>query len=280
MAEEPRYLAPFRQRDFQISCAAVSFVMTLLLMCLFAALLLRSGGDDDDNEGSFVERIANTPTAFDQQTAVGVLSSPTPTAFQAAATLVPTPTPLVLAPVGGFFSGGFPTPVPIPNDPYVPPAQPPVVVIVPTNPPPVVIITEAPPPTLIPTNPPPPVDSPADEDQGFRIVIRTQDGDSLFLINRTSDRAFPLAPLRLGDGDGAIQGSDWEVERLEPGVCVTVWKNDDDDAKAPDVDCDIAGKKLKRKGSDRFWREDFNVYYNEALIAVCTEDRCSITIPE
>ncbi len=113
MAEEPRYLAPFRQRDFQISCAAVSFVMLLLLMCLFAGLLLRYGGDDNnDNEGDFVERIPTTPTAFAQPTAISALSSPSPTQFQpAAATLVPTPTALILIPGSGFIPGGFPTAV-------------------------------------------------------------------------------------------------------------------------------------------------------------------------
>jgi hypothetical protein len=109
-------------------------------------------------------------------------------------------------------------------------------------------------------------------------VIETQGSESLYLVNRTPGKDLALAPLVLGDGDGAISGSEWEKDTLGSGQCVTAWK--EGDAEEPDVDCATVGRKIKRSGSERFWGDDFNVYYNGALIGTCDKDKCSFRIPD
>jgi serine/threonine protein kinase len=102
--------------------------------------------------------------------------------------------------------------------------------------------------------------------------------DSLFLVN-VGDAPFPLAPLRLGDGDGAISGSDWEAGLLQRGSCVTAWQ--DEAATTPTtVTCVEVGGRLERSNGDRFWDEDFTVYYSNQPIGVCPQDfpECLVTV--
>jgi serine/threonine-protein kinase len=109
------------------------------------------------------------------------------------------------------------------------------------------------------------------------LLIAWQRDDSLFVVNQTAGPV-PLAPLRLGDGPGTINGGEWRVELLDPDACVTVWK-EKGNPRPPDVNCTEVGERLTRTNRQRFWTEPFNVYYNENLIDTCQQNRCLINIP-
>jgi hypothetical protein len=111
----------------------------------------------------------------------------------------------------------------------------------------------------------------------FELLIAKHGEDSLFVVNQ-GDRAFPLAPLRLGEGDGAINGAEWGIETLGPGQCVTAWKDTGKKQKAPDVECELVGQRLTREGRERFWKSSFDVFYGGISQRRCDSDRCTITI--
>ncbi len=111
----------------------------------------------------------------------------------------------------------------------------------------------------------------------YDLLIARRDDDSLFVVN-PSALAFPLAPLRLGDGSAAINGPDWEVNMLQPDECVTVWKDSGNPRPPRGVTCSEVGRRLTRDGPNRFWKDDFNVYYAGEQIDECKDDRCTITI--
>ncbi len=127
-------------------------------------------------------------------------------------------------------------------------------------------------PTDVPT--PTPQESPE-----YELLIVTRGEDSLFVIN-LSPVPFPLGPLRLGDGGGAIDGSQWGIEMLQSGQCVTVWKQSGN-PRAADNDCERVGTRLTRAGPERFWKSTFSVYYADAPVGICQESaaRCEISIP-
>ena len=110
----------------------------------------------------------------------------------------------------------------------------------------------------------------------YTLRLAKRDGDSLFVVNE-SKRAFPLEPLRLGDGDGAIHGSEWNVEALDPGECVTAWKTGGK-PRAPSIPCEQVGRRLARSGDHRFWQSAFNIYYQGETVGKCAEAQCTITI--
>lgn len=107
------------------------------------------------------------------------------------------------------------------------------------------------------------------------LIVRHRE-DSLFVLNVT-EQDFPLSPLRLGNDQGAIYGSEWGVSTLTNGSCVAAWK-DSGNPKAPNVICSEVGEHLTRGGHDRFWKSSFNVYYNEQQVGTCDQDVCPITI--
>lgn len=149
-----------------------------------------------------------------------------------------------------------PTPlVPLPTPTSLPPA------------------TATPPPTetTVPPNTPAPTT--------YQLLIVANKEDSLFIMNQSAG-AFPLASLHLGRGEAAIQGSAWGLDQLEPGSCVTVWK-DTGNPKPPDIDCTQVGPRLTREGSERFWKNRFDIIYNGTQIAVCNPQRqCLLEITE
>jgi serine/threonine protein kinase len=110
----------------------------------------------------------------------------------------------------------------------------------------------------------------------YALLIATQGDDSLFVVNRGVE-PFPLGPLRLGDGKGAVNGAEWGVDTLGNGDCVAVWQ-DKGKAKSPaGLSCNEIGEHLTRDGKQRFWKEAFDVYYYEEKIAHCSAKGCSIT---
>jgi len=121
-----------------------------------------------------------------------------------------------------------------------------------------------------PTSPPNP------NDPGGVIQIVTRRDETLFLVNNTS-ASIRLAGFQIGDGEGAIRGVEWEHVSLEPGECVSVWK-EQGKPKAPDVDCRWVGTRVTRHSRDVFWTDPFSVYYRETLLGSC-QDGCTLTVP-
>jgi serine/threonine protein kinase len=104
----------------------------------------------------------------------------------------------------------------------------------------------------------------------YELYLAWEDSDSFFLIN-WGEEAVPLSGLRLGnERRGEIPGSAWGVSLLEPGACVTIWQDDDDGLDAPAVACRQVGPRLSLQGQTPFWRDDFNIHFNDQEIGRCT----------
>lgn len=130
--------------------------------------------------------------------------------------------------------------------------------------------------TAVPTRTATPTPAPA-ADYEFLIARRANEG--LFVINQTG-QVLPLAPLQLGDGAGQVGSADWGVAALNPGDCVTVWK-DKGEPRLPDrVQCNQVGNVPIRTKSNVFWEQSFYVYYDGAAVGGCDkeQDECPIHI--
>jgi serine/threonine-protein kinase len=114
----------------------------------------------------------------------------------------------------------------------------------------------------------------------YRLFIAKRGDDGLFVVNLTAE-AFPLAPLRLGDGAAAIDGSEWGVATLDNGACVVAWKDEGDPQPPEGLICSEVGAHLARGRDARFWRDDFHVYYDGGSIGTCEEELtgCAFDIP-
>jgi len=115
----------------------------------------------------------------------------------------------------------------------------------------------------------------------YRLFIAKRGDDGLFVVNLTAE-AFPLAPLRLGDDEGAIDGSEWGVATLDNGACVVAWKDEGDPQPPEGLTCSGVGAHLTRGRDDRFWRDDFHVFYGGGAIGTCEEEQtgCAFDIPK
>lgn len=110
----------------------------------------------------------------------------------------------------------------------------------------------------------------------YALLISRQGDNSLLVMNLTLD-PFPLTPLRLGTENGMVSGSEWGVEQLENGTCVSVWRGSGN-YQSPDVLCTVVGTRLPREGVQVFWGGAFSVYYNDVLVATCEQDDCLVRI--
>lgn len=115
------------------------------------------------------------------------------------------------------------------------------------------------------------------EQPDHMILIAKRGEDSLFVVNE-GETVFPLSSLRLGEGQGAINGPEWGVDVLEPGECVAAWK-DGGNPQSPDVECTLLGARLTRDGPRRFWKSTFTVFYGQQAEFTCSSERCALTIP-
>jgi hypothetical protein len=135
-------------------------------------------------------------------------------------------------------------------------------------------------PTETPTPSPKPIDTTEPTATPMRdaytLLIAKRGEDSLFVVNESA-RAFPLEALRLGDGEGAINGREWDIDTLEPGECVTAWKKGGK-PQPPNISCTRVGKRLIRSGAQRFWTSAFKVYYLGEQAGNCADAQCTITI--
>jgi serine/threonine protein kinase len=139
--------------------------------------------------------------------------------------------------------------------------------------------TATPTPTLTPTMTPTPAatSTPA---ATYELQIVGHRDDSLFIVNQTA-LVFPLPPLRVGDGEGALYGAEWGVLSLAQGQCVSAWK-DEGKPKAPKgLKCDDVGQEVTRDGSTRFWDKPFKLYYDGELVGTCgaSPANCTISVP-
>jgi hypothetical protein len=123
-----------------------------------------------------------------------------------------------------------------------------------------------------------PTVTPSPQAINYVLRLRRRGEDSLFIINLTADYGLALAPLQLGDGRGAIIGTEWGLAMLDTGACVTAWK-DGGHPRAPDVTCARVGEHLTRRGGERFWKDDYGVYYDGVLVDTCAADDCLVRIP-
>ncbi|MBE7552443.1 MAG: protein kinase [Anaerolineales bacterium] len=201
-----------------------------------------------------------------------------------------TPRPIVLLTL-------TPTSTPVPSDTPTPTALPtdtPTLELptaTPAETPPAATPTDTPSlesPTATPTETPTapaPTDTPASElpapataaPSSYNLLIAQHGADSLFVVNQ-SDAPFPLGPLRLENRTGAIDGTEWGVELLDSGACVTAWRNGNN-LKPPQVECTTIGERLIRRGGRQFWERAFEIYYNERLVGTCGQNQCQVTIP-
>jgi hypothetical protein len=188
------------------------------------------------------------------------------TAVIAAVTLPPDAT-LRLTPTAGQPHTLTPTPTSSPASTGTPTASP--TVSSPTETP-----TPLPSPTPEPTATTEPTATPVWD--AYTLLIAKRGEDSLFVVNESA-QAFPLEALRLGDGDGAINGREWDIDTLAPGECVTAWQ-DGRKPQPPKISCTQVGKRLTRRSAERFWKSDFKVYYLGEQAGNCADDQCMITI--
>ncbi len=103
----------------------------------------------------------------------------------------------------------------------------------------------------------------------------------MFVVNQ-AEEAFPLRPLRLGDGEFAVNGVDWDVEMLESNGCVAVWKEKGSPRLPKELKCDLFDENVpRREKEERFWEKAFGIYYDEKLIGICEKDqeRCTVSTP-
>lgn len=137
---------------------------------------------------------------------------------------------------------------------------------------------ETPHPTATPSpteTTPSPTDAPSSTT--YQLLIATNKEDSLFVVNQSAE-AFPLDSLSLGKGNRFIEGTQWGIEQLAPGDCVTAWK-DGGNPKLPDVECNQVGEQLIRKGPERFWKDQFEVFYEGDQIGECNPpEQCLVEI--
>ncbi len=136
-------------------------------------------------------------------------------------------------------------------------------------------------PTSTSTATPTPSPSPtADLPASYTLLAAKRSEEGVYVVNQT-DTPFPLAPLRLGDGNESLDGAAWGLEELESGACVVVWKDRGNPRPPAGLACQQAADVLRRSKAGVFWDQTFYAYYQEDLVGVCEKDRslCTITIP-
>lgn len=139
-------------------------------------------------------------------------------------------------------------------------------------------------PTLEPTSSPTPTPTPTAIPLlalEINLSLARNKDDSLFVINR-GQQDLALSPLLLESSSGKVNGAEWEVEELQEGECVALWK-DSGRPKAPKgVNCKLVGNRLERSGEDKFWTRTIKVFYEDVELGSCPAEmeRCTIIYPD
>ena len=137
--------------------------------------------------------------------------------------------------------------------------------------------TETPTPTETPVPPTPTPTITNTVQPVFSLLLAYQGEDGFVLVN-AGDEAFPLEPLDFRAEDDPdetyLTGTDWEVETIQPGECVMVWRDDKRQRLPSGIRCELEGDPLEYERSDRFWIRKMQVFYNEQRVGLCDrEDR-------
>jgi predicted Ser/Thr protein kinase len=121
----------------------------------------------------------------------------------------------------------------------------------------------------------------------YQLLLAMQGDDSLSVVNQGA-LPFPLEPLAFGGGGGddddedeeaTLEGTAWGVAMLQPGDCVTVWK-EQGNPQPPNVSCNQVGERLEVNNRERFWRNEFAVFYDGERVGECggNQQQCTVTI--
>ena len=115
----------------------------------------------------------------------------------------------------------------------------------------------------------------------YELSLISYKSDSLFVLNQGTQQ-IPLASLEFKNRNGGISGEEWEVDFLEDGECVTLWKKEGRPKAPKGLKCDEVGARLERSGSKQFWAAQFEVYYHGEKIGTCETFKvaCSIKFEE
>ncbi len=113
----------------------------------------------------------------------------------------------------------------------------------------------------------------------YDLLLAVKGRDGVFVINRGAE-PFPLLPLGLGDGEGAIQGGEWNVALLMPGECVAAWKEKGEPRLPVELACSVIGEVVRREGDACFWRDAFQATYDGRVVGTCErkQDECPVTV--
>lgn len=103
----------------------------------------------------------------------------------------------------------------------------------------------------------------------YHLLLVGDKDNSLFVVN-LGEIALPLQYLHLSGGKHNLTGSEWGVESLAPGQCVSVWKSEGRPAAPEGIECELVGERLERKGPEKFWDKAFQVYYQGLLVGQCS----------
>jgi len=111
----------------------------------------------------------------------------------------------------------------------------------------------------------------------YELLFVGNKDDNLFVVNQ-GEQKFPLAPLEFRNKVGEFSGEAWEVDFLESGECVTLWKKEGHPKAPKDIECHQVGQRLERSASEKFWSERFEIYYQGKKIGSCETRKmvCSI----
>jgi serine/threonine protein kinase len=217
---------------------ALAFALVIFLVGFAVIFVLRSRTEltQTPNQTSIISLITEEPTMTFTATSTVIRTS---TLLPTLDTSFPTPVPIVI----NTMPAAFPTPVPI------------LMNTLPAN--------------IVPTAMPP------DPNATYQLLIVRRGQDSLFVVN-VGAVPVPLAGLVLsGERErGSIEGSEWGVELLQPGQCVTAWKSNGN-PRPPDIACQQVGNQIMRDNRSRFWRSRFDVFYNNQQLTQCDRDSCS-----
>ncbi len=137
--------------------------------------------------------------------------------------------------------------------------------------------TPEPPATATPEPSEPPSAVPSDSPAALLVMRLPQ--DHLLLANN-GQLPFRLGPLRVGRDDDAIVGSELGPAALDPGQCLIVMNPVKRPHFPENLQCDLL-MVIQRQPETTFWKDGFEVFYDDTPVGECrrNEDACTIPLP-
>lgn len=133
--------------------------------------------------------------------------------------------------------------------------------------------------TQTPTQTPEPLPTEVKAIETELLVFKYRDQSVVFRFEGPG--VLPLKPLQLvKDRKILVDGERWEVNRLQRGDCVVVWRDKGDPDLPEDLECDYQGRPVERDRKNLFWLDSFDVYYEGDKVGTCEPNRdyCLIKI--